>query len=152
MEDISLHILDIAENAIRAEATTITIEILEDKAKDLLSIFIKDDGRGMDEETVKNVTDPFFTTKDGKRTGLGLALLSQAAQETGGDLKIESQQGVGTTVTATFKLSHPDMKPMGSIPETLATLIIGNPAIRLIFDYKVGGDDFHFDSNKQNKE
>ena len=151
MEDISLHILDIAENAIRAEATTIEIEILEDEAKDLLSVCIKDDGSGMDEEMVKNVANPFFTTKDGKRTGLGLPLLSLAAQQTGGNLDIESQQGFGTTITAIFKLSHPDMKPMGNIAETLTTLIIGNPSIRLIFDYKVGGDDFHFDSNEQNK-
>ena len=152
MEDISLHLLDIAENAVRAGAMTITIEILEDKSKDLLSVCIKDDGSGMDEEMVKNAVDPFFTTKEGRKTGLGLPLLSLAAQQTGGNLNIESQKGSGTTITAIFKPSHPDMKPMGNITETLTTLIVGNPSIRLIFDYKVDGDDFHFDSKEQNNE
>ena len=152
MEDLSLHILDIAENAIRAEAKTITIGILEDESKDLLSVCIEDDGRGMDEETVKNVADPFFTTKDGKRVGLGLALLSQAAQQAGGDIEIDSQRGIGTKVTAAFKLSHPDMKPMGDILETLTTLIIGNPSIRFIFDYRKDDYDLHFDSHEQGRE
>jgi signal transduction histidine kinase len=115
MEDISLHLLDIAENAVRAGATTIAIEILEDKSKDLLSVCIKDDGSGMDEEMVKNAVDPFFTTKKERKTGLGLPLLSLAAQQTGGNLNIKSQKGSGTTITAIFKPSHPDMKPMGNI-------------------------------------
>ncbi len=148
MEDLSLHILDIAENAIRAEPKKIEIRILEDEIKDRLTIIIKDDGRGMDKETVEKVLDPFFTTKNGKRVGLGLSLLSQAARQTGGDLKIDSKQGKGTKITALFKLSHPDMKPMGNIIETMAALITGNPTIRFIYDYKKGDYNFHFDSNK----
>lgn len=146
MEDLSLHILDIAENAIRAQAKKILIEISEDEREDRFTVCIQDDGKGMDGETVENVLDPFFTTKSGKKVGLGLALLSQAAQQTGGDLKIDSGQGHGTKVTAIFKLSHPDMKPMGDISETMATLIAGNPSIRFIYDYKKGDHRFHFDS------
>ncbi len=149
MEDLSLHILDIAENAIRAKAKKIIIEVLEDESKDQLTICIKDDGKGMDKQTVKKVLDPFFTTKSGKRVGLGLALLSQAAQQTGGDLKIDSEQGKGTKITAIFKVSHPDMKPMGNILETMAALIAGNPSIGFIYDYKKGDHNFHFDSYKQ---
>ena len=148
MEDLSLHILDIAENAIRAKPKKIEIEILEDEIKDELIIIIKDNGRGMDEKTVKKVLDPFFTTKNGKKVGLGLSLLSQAAQQAGGNLKIDSKQGKGTKITAIFKLSHPDMKPMGNILETMAALITGNPTIRFIYDYKKGDYNFHFDSDK----
>ena len=147
MEDLSLHILDIAENAISAEAKTVTIEIVEDEDKGELVVCIEDDGKGMDEETVEMVLDPFFTTKNGKRVGLGLALLSQAAQQTGGDLKIDSKQGVGTKATATFKNSHPDMKPMGDILETLAALVAGSPSIRFVYDYEKGDDRIHFDSH-----
>jgi signal transduction histidine kinase len=149
MEDLSLHILDIAENAIRANAKKIMIEISEDESKDRLTVSIEDDGEGMDKETARRVVDPFFTTKNGKRVGLGLALLSQAAQETGGDLRIDSEQGSGTRVTAIFKFSHPDMKPMGNILETMAALIVGNPSIRFIYDYKRGDYKVHFDSHKQ---
>ncbi len=146
MEDLSLHILDIAENAIRAEAETIKIEIMEDEGEDQLTICIEDDGKGMDEETVNRVLDPFFTTKSGKRVGLGLALLSQAAQETGGNLKINSEIGIGTKVKAIFQLSHPDMKPMGDILQTMATLITSDPSIRFIYDHQRDGESIHFDS------
>ncbi len=148
MEDLSLHILDIAENAIRAESQTIEIKILEDEIKDQVTIIIKDDGKGMDKETVKKVFDPFFTTKNGKKVGLGVSLLYQAARQAGGDLTIDSKKGEGTKIKALFKLSHPDMKPMGNILETMATLITGNPTIRFIYDYKKGNDTFHFDSQK----
>ncbi len=148
MEDLSLHILDIAENAIRADAKTIKIEIVEDESKDQLAICIEDDGRGMDKETVSKVLDPFFTTKGGKRTGLGLALLSQAAQQTGGDLRIDSERGRGTKVTAIFQSSHPDMKPMGDILQTMATLLTVDPSIRFIYDYQAGDQNLHFDSHE----
>ena len=107
MEDLSLHILDIAENAIRANAKKIIIEILEDEQNDRLTICIKDDGEGMDEETVAKAPDPFFTTKNSRKIGLGLSLLSRAVQEAGGKLVIESKKEQGTKVIADFKLSHP---------------------------------------------
>ena len=148
MEDLSLHILDVAENAIRAEAKTIRIEILEDEAKDLLTLCIEDDGRGMNKETAERVMDPFFTTKSEKRVGLGVALLSQAAQQADGELMIDSEEGVGTRVTATFKLSHPDMKPLGDILQTMATLITADPSIRFIYDHKKGDESIYFDSHE----
>ena len=117
MQDLSLHILDIAENAAGAQAKTIHIRIEEDDEHDRLTISIADDGKGMDSETSEKVIDPFFTTKKGKRVGLGLSLLSQAAQQTGGEVTIHSKNGEGTTVTASFIPSHVDMKPMGDIFE-----------------------------------
>ena len=149
MEDLSLHILDIAENAIRAGGSKIIIEILEDKPQDKLVVCIEDNGKGMNEETIKKAMDPFFTTKGGKKVGLGLSLLAQAAQQTGGELKIDSEVGKGTKITAVFKLSHPDMTPKGDIVATITALIAGNPAIQFIFDYKKGDYSYYFDSFEQ---
>ena len=146
MEDLSLHILDIAENAVRAGGKKIMIELLEDQSNDRLTLSIEDDGSGMDKETVNNALDPFFTTKDSKEVGLGLALLSQAARQAGGELKIDSEMARGTKVTATFQLSHPDMKPIGDVFATMAVLVAGNPSIQFVLDYKEGDYSYHFDS------
>lgn len=152
MEDLSLHILDIAENAIRAGAKKIMIELLEDQGNDRLTLSIKDDGKGMDKEAVNRALDPFFTTKEGKDVGLGLALLSQAAQQAGGELKIDSEEGKGTKVTAAFQLSHPDMKPIGDVLETMAALVAGNLSTQFVLDYKKGDYSYHFDSFEKRKE
>ncbi|MHC4243943.1 MAG: ATP-binding protein, partial [Planctomycetota bacterium] len=108
MEDLSLHILDIAENSINGSARTIEIIIDEDRDKDLLTIEIKDDGKGMDQKTLKKALDPFFTTRKTRRVGLGLSFLAQAAEESGGKIELKSIPDEGTTVRATFRLSHPD--------------------------------------------
>lgn len=146
MEDLSLHILDIAQNAIRANAKTITVLVEEDESKDRCTVCIKDDGQGMDEEMIEQALDPFFTTKSGKKIGLGLSLLSQAAQQAGGELKVISAPGLGSKVTAFFQRSHLDMKPLGDILATISVLTVGNPSIRFIYDYKKGRLTFHFDS------
>ena len=149
MEDLSLHILDIAQNAIRADAKKIIIKIMEDEVEDKLILSIEDDGKGMDEQMLQKAKDSFFTTKDDKKFGLGLAFLSQAAEETTGSLKIEPRQPKGTKVTAVFKPNHPDMKPMGDIPGTMSTLVAANPAVQFVFDYKRADYNYHFDSFEQ---
>ena len=146
MQDLSLHILDIAENGIRAGGSKIVIDILEDESQDKFVICIEDDGKGMDEETQKKALNPFFSTKDGKKYGLGLPLLAQAAQQTDGELKVDSKEGKGTKVTAVFQLSHPDMKPLGDILETMMVLVAGNPSTQFVLDYKKGDENYHFDS------
>ncbi|MHC4212594.1 MAG: ATP-binding protein [Planctomycetota bacterium] len=146
MEDLSLHILDIAENAIRAGCKKVVIDLVEDESNDKLTLSIEDDGTGIDKETVEKIMDPFFTTKEGKEVGLGLALLSQSAQEAGGEMSIESEEGKGTRVTATFDLNHPDMRPIGDISATMAALIAGNPSVQFVLDYKIEGQSYHFDS------
>ena len=149
MEDLSLHILDISENAIRAKSKKIIIEVLEDEKNDRLTVSIEDDGEGMTQETAKEVATPFFTTKKGKKFGLGLSLLSQAAQQAEGNLEIDSQKGRGTKITAVFTMSHPDRKPLGDILKTLMALVVGNPSIQFIYNYDKGGYHYHFDSYEQ---
>jgi signal transduction histidine kinase len=140
MEDLSLHILDIVENSLAAAAGEITIRIDEETARDRLSLEIRDNGKGMDEEMRRKVLDPFFTTRSTRRVGLGLPLLAQAARDSGGTFEVESAPGQGTTVRAVFQLSHPDRKPLGDIPATLGTILAGMPNLGLRFEYKRDGE------------
>jgi len=148
VEDLSLHILDIVENSIRAKASRIEIKVVEDTRKDLLTIEIKDNGQGIDEETIKKVVDPFFTTRTTRKVGLGLPLLSQAARESGGDVEIESKVGRGTRVKATFGYSHIDRKPLGNMEKTLITLIAGNPEVDFRYEHKKDELEYHLDTKE----
>ena len=135
MQDLSLHVLDIVDNSIRAGATEIQIYIEEDPDMDLLRVEIQDNGEGMDAEMVKNAVDPFFTSKLEKRVGLGLPLLAQAARESGGLFELNSEPGKGTRLSATFQWSHPDRKPMGNIDGTVKLLKFTHPEISFVYEY-----------------
>ena len=145
MEDLSLHILDIAENSLRADAKVIEIDVF--KQGDLLRIEVIDDGRGMDADTLRQVRDPFFTTKH-KKTGLGIPLLSQAAEMTGGSFTMDSAPGRGTRVAATFGWAHVDRPPLGDMAETLLTLIAGHPDRDYIYEEREGKGCFRFDTRE----
>lgn len=146
MEDLSLHILDIAENSINAGAKNIEISIIEDSSKDLLTIEIKDDGKGMDADTMANVTNPFFTTRTTRRVGLGLALLEEAANSTGGKFRVESEVNKGTKVAAEFQLSHIDRKPIGNLADTLVGLLSGIDDLNIRYEEIKNGKKFTFDT------
>lgn len=148
MEDLSLHILDIVENGTKAGATLIQISITEDRSNDILSIHIRDNGRGMGREMLEKVRDPFVTTRTTRRVGMGLSLLEQAAQEAGGDISIESEPGRGTSVCATFKASHIDRKPLGNMESTMLTLILGNPDIDFVYYSNLGGEEISLDTRE----
>jgi signal transduction histidine kinase len=146
MEDLSLHILDIAENSVAAKADTIEIRILEDKGKDLLSIEVIDNGAGMDQATLEKALDPFYTSKTVRRFGFGLSLLSEAAKAANGHLTVQSKKGEGTKIRADFQHSHIDRQPLGDIGQTIITLIIGNPEIDFIFEHKKNGSSSCLDT------
>ena len=148
MEDLSLHILDIAENSVAARASRIEIRLSEDKKKDVLSVEVIDNGIGMDEETQKRALDPFFTSKKVRRFGLGLSLLSESAKAANGHLSIKSKKGRGTRVRADFQYSHIDRKPLGDIGQTIITLVIGNPDIDIIYVHKKDGHKYVFDTRR----
>jgi signal transduction histidine kinase len=152
MEDLSLHILDIAENSISASAKRIEIRIDEDEAKDLLTIEIKDDGKGMDEQTLQKVLDPFYTTRTTRRVGLGLSLLAQATRESDGTIELASKPGIGTTIKANFRFSHLDRKPMGDIDETIRILVVGNPGIDFLYEHKKNNSVYHFDTRETERK
>ena len=150
MEDISLHILDIAENSITAGATLVVIELVFRRDENSLIVEIRDNGKGMERDMAEKALDPFFTSRTTRSVGLGLSLLAQSARETGGDLTIKSATGMGTIVSAQFRPMHIDMKPLGDITETLAVLIAGNPETDFVFtyDYDKAESPFSFDTRE----
>ncbi len=152
MLELAAHILDIAENSVRAGAKTVKIDINENTAKDLLSIEISDDGSGMTKEEIKKVGDPFYTTKKVRRIGLGIPLLTDAAKRSGGHLALESKKGKGTKVIATFQISHLDRQPMGNITTTLLALIAGNSDVDFIYKHRHNDRRFVLDTRKIRKE
>jgi hypothetical protein len=148
MQDISLHILDIAENSVAARASKIEIRLTEDKKRDLLSVEVIDNGMGMDEETRRRALDPFFTSKKVRRFGLGLSLLAESARAANGRLSIASHKGKGTKIRADFQHSHIDRKPLGDLGQTLITLVMGNPEIDFVYVHKKDGRAFRFDTRR----
>jgi anti-sigma regulatory factor (Ser/Thr protein kinase) len=152
MLELAEHILDIAENSIRAGAGTVEIVINEDSAKDLLTIEINDNGSGMTKEEIKKVEDPFYTTKTVRRVGLGIPLLANAAEMAGGSLRLKSAKGKGTKLTATFALSHLDRQPMGNITTTMLTLIAGNSEVDFIYKHRHNDRRFTLDTRQIRKE
>lgn len=152
MQDFSLHILDVAENSIGAGAKRIEIKIREDIKKDVLTIEINDDGKGMSQEMVSKVLDPFVTTRTTRRVGLGLSLFAQAARACNGDVHIESELDKGTRLMGRFQWSHIDRKPWGSMVDTLITLIVGNPDIDFFYQHKKDGFEYTLDTTMVKKE
>jgi len=145
LRELALHILDIAENSISAGANKIKISIIENHRDDLLEIEIKDNGKGMDADTLANITDPFITSRTTRKVGLGIPFFKAAAETCDGTFNIHSKQGLGTKVQAVFKHSHIDRMPLGDISGTLQALIIGTPEVNWVFEYNVDEDSFVFD-------
>lgn len=146
MRELALHILDIAENSISANAEKISILISEDIDEDILRIEIEDNGNGMDPETLKKVVDPFVTSRTTRSVGLGIPFMKLAAEACDGSFSITSKIDCGTKVEATFRHSHIDRMPLGSITDTLLTLIVGTPDVHWVVEYQNGKDQFIFDS------
>jgi len=137
MRELSLHILDLIENSVRAGALMILITLVEDEKRDILKITVEDDGPGLS-VSPEAVLDPFYTTKNGKRTGLGLSLFRGAAEQAGGRLTLcESVLG-GLAVEATMQLNHVDRAPLGDIAATVSSMACTNPEIDLCCRFHVG--------------
>ena len=116
MRELSLNVLDIAQNSIAAGASVITMTVEEDAGADRLTLSVEDNGCGMTSEQLERVRDPFYTTRTTRPVGMGIPLFRMAAEATGGSLSITSKPGAGTTVTAVFGLSHIDRLPLGDVP------------------------------------
>jgi len=144
VKEISLHILDIVQNSIEAGATRVAIAVTADSQRDLLTVAIADNGRGMPPNMVAKVTDPFVTTRATRRVGLGLPLLAATARQSGGTLTVASAEGEGTKVTATFGLGNIDRPPLGDMATTLACLLAANPSLELEYRHRAGGPEFRF--------
>ena len=148
MRELSLNVLDIAQNSVSANASLVEIELIEDTEKNELLIGIYDNGKGMTPEQVENVRDPFFTTRTTRKVGLGVPFFKMAALWTDGDFHIDSTLGVGTTVTAVFGLSHIDRMPLGDMVSTIHTLITMHDDIDFIYQFAVDDREFTLDTRE----
>lgn len=152
MRELSLHVLDVMENAVEAGATRIEVRIDEDLEADRLSIEVADNGRGMSKEMTQRVLDPFFTTRKTRHVGLGLPLFAAAARQCDGDLTIESEPGKGTRVRATFRHSHIDRAPIGDMPSALMAILLSGRPVDVAYVHRVGQAEFAFDSADVRRE
>ena len=148
MRELSLNILDVAQNSITAGASLITIEVAENTMDKTMLIGIYDNGKGMSEEQVKSVIDPFFTTRTTRKVGMGIPLFKMAAEQTGGGLEIESEIGVGTNVRASFKTDSVDFTPLGDIASTVQMLITMNTDRDFVYKHTVNEKEFIADTRE----
>ena len=151
MKELSLNILDIAQNSISANADLICITVNENAVNDFLKIIISDNGKGMSKEFLKTVTDPFSTTRKTRKVGMGISLLKLVAEQTNGTFEIESELGIGTTVTATFGLNHIDRPPLGNIEQSISSLVSCNEHIDFVYTRLINGNEFVFDTREIKK-
>ena len=139
MKELSLNILDITENSVKAQATI--VEIIIDETDEALVITISDNGTGMTKETLGTVTNPFYTTRTTRKVGLGIPLLKFAAEQTGGKIEIVSKhidqypEDHGTRVLAKFFKNHIDFTPLGDVISSIVTLIQGHPDVDFVFKH-----------------
>jgi len=148
MKEIALHILDITQNSIKAGANEIRITLSESIPDDLLSLTIADNGKGMDAESCRRASDPWFTSRTTRKVGLGLPLLKMNAGLTGGGMTIDSEPGKGTTVNATFGYKHVDRPPLGDVSGTIALMILSNPSINIVYSHICEGKEWSISTSE----
>ena len=148
MRELSLNVMDVAQNSVRAQASLVKITVTESDREDDLTISISDNGCGMTDEQVRQVIDPFFTTRTTRKVGLGVPLFKLSAEQTGGSFDIKSKVGEGTTTTASYVKSSVDMTPLGDINSTVRILIQCNPDIDFVFVHSTDLDSFTLDTRE----
>lgn len=148
MKDLSMHVMDIAENSVRAGATEVEVCLVF--SGETLEMTIRDNGCGMDAEMVKKITDPYTTSRTTRKVGLGLPFLKMNAEQTGGSIEVESEPGRGTMVKAKFFTSNIDCIPMGDLASTLSLLMTGNPEVNVIVKIERNEEVFEVSSKEIN--
>lgn len=148
LPEISLNILDIAQNSIKADATYIEIKLETNTKENLLSVLVWDNGRGMTKEALKEVVDPFYTSRTTRKVGLGVPFFKQAAECTGGNFSILSELGHGARVQALFHTDHIDCMPLGDVNATIHALVTMNESIDFYYEYKVDDAMFYLDTRE----
>ncbi len=148
MKEISLHLLDIAENSIAAGAKNVIVTVEVDHGGDMLRATVEDDGCGMDGEQAKRVLSPFATSRTTRKVGLGIPFFKEGAEGCGGDFWLKSEKGVGTAISASYRISHIDRPPLGDMAETMLTVVCCNPEVDFVYLYRVDGAEFRFDTKE----
>jgi len=151
MNELSLHILDVCENSIKADANLIEIIVTENIKDNLFKIDIIDNGHGMSELTLSEVSDPFFTTRTTRNVGLGLSLFKMAAEMTDGNMVISSKINEGTTVSTIFDHNHIDRAPLGDIEDTIIILVLNEKDIDIYYKHTYNNEVYVFDTREVKK-
>lgn len=152
LRDISLHILDLAQNAITAKANTVEIGVCSDPGRNWLTVSIQDDGSGMSEDFLAAVTDPFTTSRKTRKVGMGIPFFKLACEQGGGHFTIASQLGKGTELSGVFEISNIDRLPLGDVGETMRFLISGAPELRFLLHLQSDLGEFVFDTQEVKAE
>jgi anti-sigma regulatory factor (Ser/Thr protein kinase) len=152
LRELALHIMDLAENGLNAGATLIELSVDEDRLANRLTITIRDNGRGIPEKLVNDALSPFFTTRTTRRVGLGLSLFREASRRCEGTFELKSEEGKGTEVSATFRMDHIDLAPLGDMGSTLSCLIMGNPGVDFLYRHRVDDRTFQLDTRQVKAE
>jgi hypothetical protein len=152
LNELALHLLDIAENSVTAKAQNIQIIVDENLNDDRLRLGVMDDGIGMSPEKAARLADPFITSRTTRKVGLGIPLLKAAAEACNGSLEVQSTPGIGTSIQADFQYSHIDRMPLGDIVGTVLTLVVGWPETHWMFRYRLNGNEFVFDDQPIKEE
>lgn len=145
MKDLSLHVLDLAQNSVSAGATRVEIGVDDQPEADTLSIAITDNGCGMPPDMVRRVQDPFVTSRTTRKVGLGIPLFKNGCESCGGHFSLTSTVGVGTTIAGTYQRSHIDRPPLGDMAGSMMVLIMANPELDFIYRHRKGEEEFLFD-------
>ena len=148
MRELSLNVLDVVQNSLTAGANLIEIEVVESVSDATLLICIRDNGKGMDDEVLKQVVDPFYTSRTTRKVGLGIPLFKMASEQSGGSFSIESKPGTGTEVKALFKTDSIDFVPLGDICQTVEILINMNPKLDFVFTHRKNDREFCVDTRE----
>jgi len=148
MKELALHILDITQNSIKAEATLVTLKIIESKAENTLTIIIEDNGIGIPADKLRTITDPFVTSRTTRKVGLGLSLFKAAAVACEGFLEITSEVGVGTKVVVLFQRDHIDCAPLGNMADTIVCMVMSFGVADLIYEHHYDDRSFIFDGKE----
>jgi hypothetical protein len=152
VRELSLHIMDVAENGLGAGASLVEVGVTERHETNRMEIRIRDNGRGIPADLLGVVTDPFYTTRKTRRVGLGLSLFKEAAKRCNGEFRIRSEEGKGTEVFAAFELDHIDLAPLGDMAGSLTSLIVGNPEVDFLYIHDVDGRTFTLDTREVKRE
>lgn len=146
MKDLSMHIMDIAQNSITAKSSKLHIVISENMDDDTYTIIIKDNGIGMTRDYLSTISDPYVTSRSTRKVGLGIPLLKQNAERTGGAIEILSEPGEGTTLRAEFIFTHPDRPPIGDIAGTIVLLCVANPELELTYHHITNTGEYNYNT------
>jgi hypothetical protein len=116
--------VDLVQNAVEAGSSMIMLDVKSQGSE--LEMVLSDNGKGMDEATLAQARDPFYTEPGkhaGRRVGLGLPFLVQTAETVNGEADIRSEPGQGTSIWLKLDTAHMDAPPFGEWAPAVVTMM-----------------------------